>query len=204
MKKILILSGLLVVLSLTACGGTGDSDLDGIDVGKADKEVHRVMGALDPKVKIVEYSDYECPFCAKFHEEAFKQIKEKYIDTNIVSFEFRDFPLGFHSYAKSASKAAHCAGDQGKYFEFGAMVYARGEVQDEKFVAYAEELELDTALFEACWKSTKYNRAINDNMALGMEAGVEGTPAIFINDQLVSGAQPFENFEKVIEEQLAL
>lgn len=198
MKKLL---GILVtVLFLAGCNGGAS----GIDVGKVEGDVSRVMGPEDAKVKIVEYSDLECPACGAFHKGAYKEIKANYVDTGLASFELRDFPLPMHSNAFAAAKAAHCAGDQGQYFEFTQMVYeGQPDLEGSTFDSYAEDLGLDVELFEACRKSNKYNKVVNGNIAEGNEMGVRATPTIFINDQKVEGGQAFEVFEQIIEEELA-
>lgn len=192
MKKLMMMLGLVAVFAIAGCST------------EQAEQVTRLLGEPDAKVKIVEYSDLECPACGAFHKGSFKEIKANYIDTGLVSFELRDFPLPMHEDAFPAAKAAHCAGDQGQYFEFAQMVYeGQPDLSDDALDGYAEELGLDIALFDECRSSTKYNKIINGNVARGRADEVNATPTIFVNDIKLQGAQPFEVFQKIIDQELA-
>lgn len=192
MKKLLMTISAVAVFAIAGCSS------EQVD------EVTRLMGESDAQVKIVEYSDLECPACGAFHKGAFKEIKATYIDTGLVSYELRDFPLPFHEDAFPAAKAAHCAGDQGQYFEFAQMVYeGQPNLDKATLMGYAEELGLDTELFDECRTSSKYSKVINQNISSGRDAGVNATPTIFVNDVKLQGAQPFEVFQNVIDKELA-
>ncbi len=155
---------------------------------------------------IIEFSDYQCPFCRKFREETLDKILETY--EGKVRFVYRDFPLeNIHPYAFKAAEAANCAGEQGKYFEYHDLLYekqsdwsARGE---EAFVEYAQQLSLDVESFETCLASGKYEEEVRKDLQDGINAGVTGTPAFFINGIPLSGAQPFEVFKVIIDSELA-
>ncbi|MFH2105577.1 MAG: thioredoxin domain-containing protein [Parcubacteria group bacterium] len=160
-----------------------------------------VKGNKDSKVQIVEFSDYECPYCAR-NAETIKKIAEEYGDK--VAIVFRDFPLDFHDNAQKAAEAAECAGEQGKYWEFHDELFANQdslEVEDLK--GYAKKLGLKTATFDKCLDSDQQKEEVENDMADGQAVEVTGTPATFINGRKISGAYPYEDFAKIIDEELA-
>lgn len=164
-------------------------------------------GSADAPVTIVEFSDYECPFCARHISEVYPQIIENYVDTGKVKYVFRDFPLSFHPNAFPAAVAANCAreqGDDATYFEYHDKLFANQQaLTPENFVTYAEELDLDTEAFQTCLDSGKYDEEIEQDIADGSKYGVSGTPGFFINGWFVKGAFPYETFEQYIEQELA-
>lgn len=163
-----------------------------------------VLGDEDAEVTIVEFSDFECPFCGRFHTQTWPEIKKNYIDTGKVKFVYRDFPLGFHQQAQKAAEAAECAGEQGKFWEMHELLFNPG-VQGgvASFKQYASQISLDTSKFNDCLDSGKMVAEIRKDLADGSAAGVQGTPAFFINGVEVSGAQPFSVFQQIIDGQLA-
>ncbi|MDP3990126.1 MAG: thioredoxin domain-containing protein [archaeon] len=156
----------------------------------------------DPKapVTIVEFSDYECPFCGRFYSETLGQIESKYIDTGKVKLVYKDFPLSFHPQAQKAAEAAECAGEQGKYYEMHDLLFEQG-VQGgvAGFKQYARQLGLNTARFDTCLDSGEMASEVQADMIAGQRAGIQGTPGFIINGQLVSGAQPFAVFDAAIQ-----
>lgn len=163
-----------------------------------------IKGEVDAPVTIVEWSDFECPFCARFYSQTLPSIQEEYIDTGKVKFVHRDFPLGFHANAQKAAEAAECAGEQGKYWEMHDRLYedgVKGGVTQYK--AIAEELGLDQADFDECLDSGAMAEEVKKDMADGQANGIKGTPGFIINGKAVSGAQPFENFKAIIDAELA-
>ena len=170
-----------------------------------------VMGDPNAPVTIVEWSDYECPFCQRFFKTTLAELKEKYIDTGKVKLVYRDFPLGFHDpLATTEANAANCAREQGNdetYFAYHDKIFetttgnGRG-LEVEQLYDMAKEMGLNRSEFVECVESGKYDDEIAKDMADGQRAGVQGTPAFLINGLSVSGAQPFANFERIIEEAL--
>jgi protein-disulfide isomerase len=170
-------------------------------------------GSADAPVTVVEFSDFECPFCEKFYTETFPSIKSEYIDTGKVKFVYKHFPLGFHQNAQKAAEATECAGELGGNDAFYAMhdaIFEGGTrtLSVDKYKEYASEIGLDTSSFDTCLDSGKYGQAVQDDLKVGSSKGVRGTPAFFIgNDEdgyvLLSGAQPFAAFQQVIEKELA-
>ena len=162
-----------------------------------------VKGSDNAPVTIIEFSDFQCPYCGKFYEETLPQITETYIETGKVKLVFRDFPLNFHQYAQKASEAAECADEQGKFWEYHNILFENQDaltIDDLK--QYASDLNLDTEQFNECLDSGKYEEEVKSDMEDGSSYGVSGTPAFFINGQLLSGAQPFSAFQSVIEQEL--
>lgn len=163
-----------------------------------------VKGDPDAPVTIVEWSDYECPFCSRFYSQTLGQIESEYIDTGKVKLVYRDFPLSFHPQAQKSAEAAECAGDQGKYYEMHDMLFEKGVSGGvTSFKQYAADLGLDTAEFNECLDSGKHAAEISKDMQDGQAAGIRGTPGFVINGRVISGAQPYANFKAAIDAALA-
>lgn len=166
------------------------------------------IGNKDTKVTLVEFVDYQCPFCKKFADETFGQIKTEYVDTGKIQLVFKDLPLDFHPQALPAAAAANCADDQGKYLEMhnkifvGQQSWAGNAGADGIFAGYAKELGLDLGQFNGCIASGKYDAEIQADIAEAAQVGVRGTPSFLINGELLVGAQPFANFKQAIDKLL--
>jgi len=216
--------GLLLVLSVFTGGfGLGGSSSTGAAVavpspdmaapspntpsaGAADMKVlsddDPFLGKKDAPVTIVEFSDYECPFCVRFYQQTLSQIKSNYVETGKAKFVYRDFPLSFHQQAELAAIAANCAGKQGKYFEFHDKIFNNGGAAGKSNADYkkwAQELKLDIAQWEECLREPAQKQEIQKDVRDGSAAGVSGTPGFIINGKLISGAQPFSVFQQVID-----
>jgi len=158
-------------------------------------------GPADAPVTLIEFSEYQCPFCARVNP-TLKQLEQKY--GNKVRFVFKDFPLPNHQQAPKAAEAAHCAGDQGKYWELHDVLFNKQqELQPDDLKRHALELGLNTAAFNECLDTSKYGERVRDGVSAGSLLGVNSTPTIFINGRRLSGAQPYEVFVSVIDEELA-
>jgi predicted DsbA family dithiol-disulfide isomerase len=152
-------------------------------------------------VTIVEFSDYECPYCSRA-EEAVNKVMEAY--KGKVRVVFRDFPLPFHQKANKAHEAALCAGDQNKYWDMHGKLFANQKALDvPQLKGYAKDIGLDTGKFDKCLDGGDKLKTVEENKKAGEEAGVSGTPAFFINGRPLSGAQPFEKFKELIDHELA-
>ena len=163
-----------------------------------------VKGDENAPVTIVEWSDYQCPFCGRFYSQTYGQLKTRYIDTGKVKLVFRDFPLSFHANAQKAAEAAECAGEQDKYYDMHNKLFEGGVTGGvATFKKYAGEIGLDQAKFDSCLDSGEMANEVAKDMQDGQAAGVRGTPGFIINGKLVSGAQPFSVFEAAIEAELA-
>lgn len=161
-----------------------------------------VFGNKDAKVTIIEYSDFECPYCSR-NFETMEQIKKTYGDK--IKVAYRHFPLDFHQNAHPAAKASECAADQGKFWEMHAKIFSNQSSLATAgiFVTWAKELGLNEATFTQCFNGATKDALIQEMQTMGMTDGVQGTPAVFINDKFVSGAYPYEYFAQIIDEELA-
>lgn len=158
------------------------------------------IGDKDAKIKLVEFSDYQCPYCKRVRPAIWRLLDE--YKGNIL-YVFRDFPLTFHRDAKKAHEAAHCAGDQGKYFDYNRKAFDnQSNIGVEDLKKYAKELNLDTKKFEKCLASDKYAKRVEESVQAGAGVGVSGTPAFFINGIMLSGAMPYEAFKEIIEQEM--
>ena len=162
---------------------------------------HPELGPASAPVTIVEFSDFQCPFCGRA-EPALKQVHDKYGDK--VRLVYMDFPLGIHDHAIDAASAGRCAGEQDKFWQFHDTMFSdQKKLTPTDLKDDAKKLGLDTAKFNECFDKGKYKSAIEADMAQGRELGVDGTPAFFINGRPMTGAQPFEKFQSTIDEELA-
>lgn len=210
-------------LLLAACGSGGDNpavtpagpgtsqvEQEGTTGGNSGSNAASTTGNNDPRSKgpadapvtIVEYSDYQCPFCSRWVADTYPMILKDYIDAGKVRLEFRDFPLGsIHPNADDAAVAARCAGEQGAYFEMHDLLFAGqndwANLADpaEFFAGYAAEIGLDGGAFGECQASGRYDAAIQADLQAGQAAGVSGTPSFVINGELIVGAQPAAVFQ---------
>jgi protein-disulfide isomerase len=163
-------------------------------------------------VTIVEFSEFQCPFCARFSANTLPQIRKAYVDTGKVKFVFRDYPLSFHEHAAKAAEAAECAGDQGMYWEMHDILFENHEnLEAEAIPAYAEQVGLFMPDFLFCLESGKNAAEVQQDIQDGKQAGVSSTPSFFIGvtrkdgrikGTLLKGAKPFDAFRKLIEEKL--
>jgi protein-disulfide isomerase len=157
------------------------------------------LGPEDAPVTIIEFSDFQCPYCARFQSETLPQILQNYGDR--VRFVYRDFPLtGLHANALKAAEASECAHDQGKYWEYHDLLFQNQSALDvDSLKGYAASLGLDTTTFNSCLDSDQKMDEVRKDEQDGLAAGVQGTPAFFINGQAISGAQPYAVFQEAIE-----
>lgn len=161
------------------------------------------QGDPSAPVTIIEFSDFECPFCASFYRNTLSQIEEKYIKTGKVKLVYRDYPLPFHSSAQKAAEAAECAREQEKFWEMHDAIFEnQGAITLSDLKQYAVSLGLVGAPFNQCLDSGKYADEVKEDISDGAIAGVTGTPTFFINGEKLVGAQPFEIFAEVIERKL--
>ena len=162
-------------------------------------------GNKDAPITIIEFSDFQCPFCERFFSGALPEIEEKYIKTGKAKLVFRDFPLeSIHPNARPAAEAANCANEQGKFWEFHDQLFKnQASLSDSNYKLWAQQLGLDSKKFNDCVDTKKYAAEVSKDLADGNVAGVSGTPAFYVNGKELSGAQPFTAFQQVIEAELA-
>jgi protein-disulfide isomerase len=158
-------------------------------------------GGADAPVTIIEFSDFECPFCGRA-VETLQRVEKTYGDK--VRVVFRDYPLAMHRTAKRAAEASHCANEQGKFWEMHDKLFSKGgPITDADLTRYAVQIALDRPAFDACLSSGKFKEAWKPSMDEGQRVGVQSTPTFFINGRLIVGAANYEQFARVIDEELA-
>ncbi|MBT4917082.1 DsbA family protein [Candidatus Peregrinibacteria bacterium] len=176
-----------------------------VDVDLSDDDA--ILGDTDAPVTIVEFSDYQCPYCEKFWSQTLPDLKKNYIDTGKVRFIYRDWPLSGHDRAIPAALATECVkdqlGDEGFYAIHDMIFENFGKLSDDDLSTFAKVAGVDEAEYLDCYESQKFLSEIEKDFNDGMTYGVTGTPGFFVNGVRLSGAQPYEVFEKVIEEELA-
>lgn len=177
-----------------------------------------IIGDPDAPITIIEFSDFQCPFCARFHVQTLPSLLEEYIDQGKVKLVYRDFPIqSIHPNALPAAVAANCANDQGNFRDMHDMIFENQnqwnnlETVDalQVFSQYALEIKLEQEKFDSCLSSGKHIDEIRKDLDDGRDYGVTGTPGFFVgNDQIgyveLKGAQPFDSFKKVIDAQLGI
>ncbi len=159
-------------------------------------------GPANAPVTLVEFSDFQCPYCARV-QPVLRKIRDTYKDQ--VKLVYKDFPLPqIHPQAPKAAEAARCAREQDKYWDYHDKLFQDAKnLTPDTLKRYAAALHLDTAAFAACLDSGKYAAAVRKDMAQGAELGVTGTPSFFVNGRFLAGAQPFSAFQALIDELLA-
>lgn len=158
-----------------------------------------IRGDVNAKVTLIEYSDFECPFCLR-HNPTIDKILTEY--KGKVRLIYRHFPLSFHPQAQKAAEAFECAGEQGKAYEMHDKIYqanAAANMSIETWKKTAKDLGLNTTKFNDCLDTGKYASKVSQQQNDGAAAGVEGTPATFVNGKLVSGAVPYDQFKTIID-----
>lgn len=168
------------------------------------------LGKPDAPVTMVEFSDFQCPFCRQMWRNTLPQIKEKYLLTGKARLVYRDFPLSIHPAAQVSAEAAECADDQGKFWEMHDKIFEEqdklgvGTIQygESELKRWAAEIGLSRTQFNNCLDTHKYKDEVEKDFNDGARLGVTGTPATFINGRLISGAVPFAQFEQAIEAEL--
>jgi protein-disulfide isomerase len=160
-----------------------------------------VLGSSNAAVTLVEFSDFQCPFCGRIMP-TLKRVREKYGDQ--VRIVWKDFPLtSIHPDAMGAAQAGQCAREQKKFWEYHDRLFTNQQALDPNSLKkYAADVGLDTAAFNACLDMAKYGARVEEQMAAGSRLGVSSTPSIFINGRMVTGAQPYEVFTAIIDEEL--
>jgi protein-disulfide isomerase len=165
-------------------------------------EGHYSRGPADAPITIVEFSDYQCPFCRKWHAEVSKDLFEAY--PGKLRLVYRNLPLtSIHPDAFSAAEAAMCAGEQGVYWDYHDKLFGGELLGTGVYLQYAKDLSLDMTSFEACINDQKYQAEIQADSDFAVNMGVRSTPTFFINGLAIVGAQPLDVFKQVIDKELA-
>ena len=168
-----------------------------------------ILGNPDAKITIVEFGDYQCTFCYKFHDETMKKIDQAYIKTENVNFVYRDFPLNGPQ-SILASEASYCAQKQNKFWEYHDTLYNNwggentGWITKNVLIGFANDIKLDLDIFSQCLENSEFKQKVLDNEQFAREIGIDATPSflIFNDSELyrIIGAQPFEKFEQALQE----
>ena len=200
---------ILVILfvSLLFIAGCTQQPPNGVNPGsKIDVSVDDdpVDGSADAPVTIVEFSDFQCPYCGTFYSTTLPLIRKDYVETGKVKMVYRDFPLSsIHANAQKAAEASECADEQGKFWEYHDTLFEKQTLDIASLKQHAVDLGLDADQFNECLDSGKMATEVQKDLADGTLYGVKGTPAFFINGILISGAQPYSTFKQIIDKELS-
>jgi protein-disulfide isomerase len=159
-----------------------------------------LRGSADAPVKIVEYADYECPYCQQF-QPSLDKLEAEY--KGRVAIAYKDVPLQMHPHAIKAAEAAHCAGVQGKYWEYHDVLFATKELEIPKLKEHAAKLKLDTKAFDQCLDTGAQEKAVEGTIGEGQTLQLQGTPSFFVNGRFFAGNLSYEQLRDVVEEELA-
>ena len=167
-----------------------------------------VLGSADAPLTLVEFTDYQCPFCRSFHTGVFEEIKKNFVDTGKLRFISRDLPLPMHEHATQAAGAARCAGDEHQFWTMRQVLIVNSRrLQHADLLAYARSLHLDMAAFTRCLDQNKYDAAVQRDAADAARIGITGTPSFVLGPTvrdapfvgtMIVGAQPYAVFEEKI------
>jgi len=186
-----------IARDMPTLGGGGGSDA----ANSASAEDDPAWGPENAKVTVVAFGDFECPYCRQWYANVYVRLAADYGQK--IRFIHRDYPLSFHANAKPAAIAANCANAQGHYWEFFKLLYGdpRG-LGPQMYQTYAQEVGMDMSAFGNCIAGNQYASEIDADMRDAERLGVSGVPAFFINERVISGAQPYEVFRLAIDEEL--
>lgn len=170
------------------------------------------LGNENAPLTLIEFSDYQCPFCKRFYHQTQDKLKKEYIDQGKLRIVYKDLPLSFHKQAYGAALAAHCAGEQGKYWEMHDMLFENNKLEEDDLLEYAKNLALDTSRYRDCVKDNRFANQIEADIAEAGAADITGTPTFVLgktSDDMIDGvrirgAQSFENMKAEIEKQLEM
>jgi len=222
----IVTAGVIIALAILYSGGalgSKEAAIQGGVVGATDNGTARedidiedddpAIGSPDAPVVLVEFSDFQCPFCRRLWSDSLPQITEKYTKTGKVRFIYRDFPLsGIHPGAMPAAMSGECAEDQGKFWEMHDKIFqeqsrlGQGTVEFsvDDLKRWAREIGLEGPAFDSCLDGGKYKAEVEKDYSDGAALGVTGTPHIFVNGKpLIRGALPFEQIDQIIQQELA-
>lgn len=201
----------VIVASLVLLAGcTGASDRP--EPAASPPAPFNVLGPADAPLTIIEFTDLQCPYCARFARETFPRLRREYVDTGRLRYVSRDLPLPMHAQALPAAVASRCAGEQGRYWEYReALFAAQATLRSEPYARIAGELGLDVARLEACRRDPRQAAAVRADLELAQGNGIRSTPTFVIGREVngrfegeqVSGAVPFDVLAAKVDELLA-
>ena len=204
-----IVIGLIIGLIVISNGDNSDQKSNLFSKEKLLENTPPIIGDVDAKITILEFGDYQCTFCYKFHQQTLEKIKESYIDTGKVNYTYKDFPLnGLDSIL--AAEASFCANEQGKYWEYHDTIFNNwagertGWITSNSLLDFAEQNKLNVNEFTECVNNHKYTQKVIENQKFAENIGINATPSflIFNDEKLVRviGAQPIEKFVDAIQQ----
>ena len=205
-------TALAVALSLLAGCATTPADPPAGESQPSADAPFNVMGRDDAPVTIIEFTDLQCPYCARYASQTFPRLKREYVDTGKLRYTSRDLPLPFHSFALPAAVASRCAGEQGRFWEYREALFAsQSLLGTEPYGRIAGQLGLDVAQLEACRSNGEQESNVRADLALATQYGIRSTPTFVIGrvvngefqGEVVSGAQPYEFFKAKLDSLLA-
>jgi len=168
-----------------------------------------IFGVTNAQISIVEFGDYQCTFCYKFHQNTFNNIQIEYIDSGKVNYVYRDFPLNGHD-SVLAAEASYCAGDQGKYWNYHNLLFTNwagentGWININSLIKFATKANLDISEFNKCLDTHKYYQKVMDNESYANKIGINATPSFLIFDDKelirIIGAEQLNKFQSVINQ----
>lgn len=160
------------------------------------------IGPANAPITIVEFSDYQCPYCRRWHEQVYQPLLNAY--PGKIRLVYRHLPLtSIHPDAFSAAEASMCANEQNAYWQYHEKLFSSDALGNSVYVRYAQELDLDMPAFEACLTERKYQESVQSDLDFAVNLGVRSTPTFFINGLAIVGAQPLDIFKQVIDRELA-
>ena len=193
---------------LAGCAAQQAADGRGPEAEPPAGSDYRVLGREDAPVMLIEFTDLQCPYCARFALQTFPQLKRDYVDTGKLRYAARDLPLSFHPFAIPAAIASRCAGEQGRYWDYRESLFRlQGRLGEEPYDELAEQLGLDRAAFANCRLDTDQLAAVEQDTSLARAQGIASTPSFvlgrlvdgqFVGEQF-SGAQPYADFAARID-----
>ncbi len=179
-----------------------------VDATPAVQQAGNTLGDPNAPVKIIEYADFQCPYCRLFWQDTEPQIIENYVKTGKVFYEYRSVGAYLGEESQSAAEAAYCAGDQGKFWEYHDALFSHwtgenvGDFTPEKLKQYAASIGLDQVAFEQCLSSGKQTSRVQQDLDNAQKDGIKGTPSFLVNGTMIEGAQPFAVFQQAIDQAL--
>ena len=160
------------------------------------------LGPDDAKIVVVEFSDYQCPYCRRFHDETYQALLDAY--PGQIRFVYRNLPLtSIHPNAMPAAIASLCANDQNAYWDYHEKLFSSETLDEATYIQYATDLDLNVEEFTACLSSGKHDEFIQKDMDFSLGLGVQSTPTFFVNGLALVGAQPLSSFQQLIDKELA-
>lgn len=204
-----ILNELRQIRQLLEKQGAKEPEKEQITRAKLNLQGFAMLGSKEAPLTVVEFTDYQCPFCQRFHVTAFPDLKKNYIDTGKVRFYSRDMPLDFHANAMRAAQAARCAADQGQFWKLRDVMGSNPDKLDlDNILRFAGDLKMDTGALRTCVEGEKYKNAVQTDVMEAMKIGANATPTFVVgkstpdgvDGELMVGAMPFVMFDMKLKD----